>query len=442
MSGNAARLSLRPERCDGCGRCVSACPVDAIRVSQPFILVDWRACNGCYGCVEACDTGAIERVGSATRGARAATTVLDPSDVPRVVVGSRAEAKAVRKAAAQAAKADPKGAKSAGGPGVTWARRGGAAQSAGAETVTATTGTAGTRGGAGAFGAAAAVADAPGSDAAMPTAAALAPPQVASAREAGGPPPVAAEWDLADIGVVLLVLLVTTIGKNALLALRPVSLMPQIGKAAVRATVLVAFYAVQFGVLAALARRHGHSAMAGFGLRRPARAAGDSGPAEPAAGRVDPARAGEGAKTALVVAGLFVAVEAFSIVYGLAMNAVGWPQPGGLSSNLGDVFGPGPLGIALSIVLVAVAAPLAEELSFRGVVLGGLARRTGMWPALLASAALFAAYHWNLWLLVPSFVLGIALGWVAWTRRSLWPAIWLHVLYNGAAVAAAFLLIR
>jgi membrane protease YdiL (CAAX protease family) len=35
-------------------------------------------------------------------------------------------------------------------------------------------------------------------------------------------------------------------------------------------------------------------------------------------------------------------------------------------------------------------------------------------------------------------VLGVALGWLAWRQRSVWPAIALHSLYNAVAVAAAF----
>ena len=54
------------------------------------------------------------------------------------------------------------------------------------------------------------------------------------------------------------------------------------------------------------------------------------------------------------------------------------------------------------------------------------------------SAVLFAVYHVNAWLFLPMLVFGLALGWLTWTRRSLWPAIAMHVLYNGLAVAAAF----
>jgi membrane protease YdiL (CAAX protease family) len=65
-----------------------------------------------------------------------------------------------------------------------------------------------------------------------------------------------------------------------------------------------------------------------------------------------------------------------------------------------------------------------------------------MWPAIVVSSAVFAGYHLSAWFFFPTFVLGMALGWLAFSRRSLVPAIALHVVYNAAAVAAAFLVAR
>ena len=102
MSGTSAHLTLRPERCDECGRCVAACPNGAVRVGASYILVDWKACDQCCACVDACDRGAIVRAAVPRTGAVMRGVAL--GDVSKVVVGSRAEAKAVRKAAEQAAK--------------------------------------------------------------------------------------------------------------------------------------------------------------------------------------------------------------------------------------------------------------------------------------------------------------------------------------------------
>ncbi|HEY3447547.1 MAG TPA: 4Fe-4S binding protein [Myxococcales bacterium] len=77
---NEGRLpAVNPEKCDGCGRCASACPTGAVRVpnagscakcvkyclsldvpcsreSQPFA---YETCDACGRCIEACLTGAL-----------------------------------------------------------------------------------------------------------------------------------------------------------------------------------------------------------------------------------------------------------------------------------------------------------------------------------------------------------------------------------------------
>lgn len=105
---------------------------------------------------------------------------------------------------------------------------------------------------------------------------------------------------------------------------------------------------------------------------------------------------------------------------------------------LTQMFGGGALGIVATFVLVAVVAPLLEEVLLRGVVLGALARRIGTWGAILGSAAVFALMHLDVWSLLPFAVLGVGLGWLATRGRSLWPAVIAHVLYNAAILAATF----
>ena len=387
MSGSSAHLTLHPERCTGCGSCQDACPNNAVRVGSSYILVDWNACDTCLACVEACSHGAITRSVVPLRSSAAAAVA--PGDVSKVVVGSRAEAKAVRKASELAAKQAAKAAKS---PVKADSRKIVAFATAAAASVSKS---------------------------------------AAPARQAEPTRPSlafgAARWTVVDVGVVLAALLLTLLGKNAILSLRAVGLMPAAGRTLVRAVVLAAYYGLQLGTLAFVAARHGLTMRAAFGLTR---AENDDSPRSSAA-----------ASLGLVMA-LFLGTELVTITYGMAMQQIGWRQPLSLSSDLGSVFGGGSFGLILSVALVAIVAPLAEELAFRGVLLPGLGDRWGMWPAIVASAVLYAAYHAQLWLFFPTLVLGMALGWLAWTRRSLWPAIGLHVLYNAVAVAAAFMLPR
>ncbi len=408
MSKSSQHLSLYADRCDACGACRGVCPHGALKVGRSLLYIDWRKCDGCLACVEACDRKAIVSRVVPLRSSQVQTNV-PVAEVSRVVVGSRAEAKAVRRAAERAAK-----------------EAGGGKVSRVSESVPSAGATKGSGAGATAARTAPAKRPATGSTTAKRPAARPAPTQ--RPVRADGPDTAASgsavAWTLVDLGAVLAIMLLALVIKNAVLALPQVALMPQIGKMVVRGAVLSAFYVTQIAAFGWLAGRHGLPALVGFGLKAPE---GERSEDRPSA-----------LVSAGLVAVLLVACEAFSIGYGLAMDAAGIRQPERLSSDLAGVFGSGPAGFAVAFLLVAVAAPLAEEIAFRGIVLPALGDRWGMWVGIGVSSLLYAAYHANAWLFVPTAVLGVALGWLTWTRRSLWPALALHVLYNAAAVAAAF----
>lgn len=399
MSGSSQHLTLFQDRCDQCGACRAACPHNALKIGAAFIYVDWRRCDGCLQCVEICDRSAIVSRVVPLRSSSVQSTV-PLADVSKVVVGSRAEAKVVRKAAERAAK-EKKGAKAP--------RKATAPTAVSPLTAVAPP---------------AALPSRPvNRPAKRPAEPSVGSPAEKPARtlDASGAP---VAWTLVDAGAVLGIMLVTLAAKNAVLALDQIALMPQLGKMVVRAVVLSAYYIAQIAAFGWLAGRHGVPAAEAFGLSR----------SETSRGSERPSAWG----SAALVLVLLVGCEIVSIGYGLAMEAAGIAQPERLSSDLSGVFGIGPAGVALAFVLVALAAPLAEEIAFRAILLPALGDRWGMWVGIGVSAVLYAAYHANLWLFAPTVVLGVALGWLTWTRRSLWPAVVLHVLFNTTAVVAAF----
>ena len=91
-------------------------------------------------------------------------------------------------------------------------------------------------------------------------------------------------------------------------------------------------------------------------------------------------------------------------------------------------------GGLLFFVIAVVAAPLFEEIFFRGFVYQGLRHSWGWWPAALGSAAIFSVAHLQITVFVPIFALGVGLAWVYERTGSLWTSIAMHAVFNGLAV--------
>jgi ABC-2 type transport system permease protein len=83
--------------------------------------------------------------------------------------------------------------------------------------------------------------------------------------------------------------------------------------------------------------------------------------------------------------------------------------------------------------LAVIAAPIFEEFIFRGLIFGGLRRSFGMWPAALASAAVFAIMHPAV-SIVPVFVMGMCAAWLYERTRGLLAPILAHATYNACII--------
>lgn len=88
-----------------------------------------------------------------------------------------------------------------------------------------------------------------------------------------------------------------------------------------------------------------------------------------------------------------------------------------------------------TLPLALLAAPLFEEFIFRGLIFGGLRRSFGVWPAALASAALFAIVH-PPFSIIPVFILGVCAALVYERSRSLLAPMLVHATYNGIVIGA------
>jgi hypothetical protein len=88
-------------------------------------------------------------------------------------------------------------------------------------------------------------------------------------------------------------------------------------------------------------------------------------------------------------------------------------------------------GPVLTFLLIAVLGPVVEELVFRGMLLGGMARHISFGWANLLQASLFATIHNDTPRFFFYFAMGLLAGFLVRRTRSLMPAIALHVINNG-----------
>lgn len=95
-------------------------------------------------------------------------------------------------------------------------------------------------------------------------------------------------------------------------------------------------------------------------------------------------------------------------------------------------------GIALVVLalLLAVGAPVVEELFFRGLLQGALVRRLGPAPGIVVGALVFGLTHFDLLGLLGLAVFGLVLGVLVHRTGRLGAALVAHMVFNGAAVAA------
>lgn len=83
-----------------------------------------------------------------------------------------------------------------------------------------------------------------------------------------------------------------------------------------------------------------------------------------------------------------------------------------------------------AFILMVIAAPILEELIFRGIILDGLLSKYTPFKSILISSLLFGLVHLNPWQFVTGFMIGIFMGWVYYNTRSVLPTIIIHAAAN------------
>ena len=84
----------------------------------------------------------------------------------------------------------------------------------------------------------------------------------------------------------------------------------------------------------------------------------------------------------------------------------------------------------LSFLQIVVAAPILEELFFRGIILEGFLKNYSPKKAIIWSAVIFGLAHLNPWQAIGAILIGILIGWISWKTKSLLPGIFIHFTNN------------
>jgi len=92
-----------------------------------------------------------------------------------------------------------------------------------------------------------------------------------------------------------------------------------------------------------------------------------------------------------------------------------------------------PLTTYATLFAAVIIAPFCEEVFFRGFVFPGLRRGMSVGWAIIISSLLFGVAHADPGSFPVLFVIGLALAFLRWRTRSIWPCIMLHMLNNGVA---------
>jgi membrane protease YdiL (CAAX protease family) len=100
----------------------------------------------------------------------------------------------------------------------------------------------------------------------------------------------------------------------------------------------------------------------------------------------------------------------------------------------------GLLGVAMTVLMTAVLAPLVEEIIFRGIAYSALRDRFGDVLGAVFSAGMFAILHPNAYAIVPVFVLALMLSALFRRSGSLWVPVIAHMSFNALGLVGIYLL--
>lgn len=139
------------------------------------------------------------------------------------------------------------------------------------------------------------------------------------------------------------------------------------------------------------------------------------------------------------IGGYFAALPLVILVS--LLNQAIWQGQGGSNPILPIALqGKDPVSLVIFFSTAAIAAPIFEEILFRGFLLPSLTRYLPAWGAIVLSSLIFAIAHLSLSEVLPLTVLGMLLGFVYARSGNLLSSMLLHSLWNSGTLLSLFVL--
>lgn len=138
--------------------------------------------------------------------------------------------------------------------------------------------------------------------------------------------------------------------------------------------------------------------------------------------------------------GIAVTVIVSIVVWEFVVTVLPFEDPGQEQGLTPKHWEPAHAGaFAANVVLFVVIAPIVEELTFRGVGQSLVRERFGAWPAIVLVGLAFGAWHGLLIALLVLIPFGAALAYLRERTNSVLPGMFVHALFNAAAIALSVL---
>ncbi|CDQ20349.1 hypothetical protein SAMN05192559_11633 [Halobacillus karajensis] len=147
-------------------------------------------------------------------------------------------------------------------------------------------------------------------------------------------------------------------------------------------------------------------------------------------------KAGPGKVVLWSIAGVFLALFAQAIAASIEREWFGVSPGSENTMGLMEIARESPLFILLPVVF----APITEEIIFRKIIFGSIYKRTNFWLAVLVSALVFGAFHFDFSHMLVYFSMGVVFAFLyVKTKRIITPIV-AHMAMNSFVVISQYFL--